>query len=312
MKKLVLISAYFGEYPDYFTLWLKSAAQNSGIDFFLYGDCDISKYEPLPQNVYFFKISFQDLKNKIQSRFDFPVILPKPYKLCDYKPAYGYLFEDDIKNYEYWGHIDIDTILGDLEKFLPHKDYEKLYQFGHLTIYKNTYKNNRRFMQNRGQDYRKVFSTSFITVFDELPGMTKKFKLLNIPQYASKDFADIARRRKNFTLNNEICRKNYKYQIFYYSNGAIFRDYYSDKEIKTDEFNYIHLSHRVMPDKTNGSECFYITRFGFIEKNDKTDLKMIKKLNSPTPIQNIFCSVNTQVIRRIIRICKFILSKFNF
>ncbi|MGN1203240.1 MAG: DUF6625 family protein, partial [Eubacterium sp.] len=60
MKKLVLISVYFGKFPDYFNLWLKSAQQNSNIDFFLYGDCDASKYEPLPENVKCFKFTFDE------------------------------------------------------------------------------------------------------------------------------------------------------------------------------------------------------------------------------------------------------------
>ena len=73
-----------------------------------------------------------------------------------------------------------------------------------------------------GQDYRKSFTTSFITVFDELPGMKKKYDLLGIPQYSGHDFADIAARRrlKTFTLNSEICRK--KLQVpdsFYYQDG---------------------------------------------------------------------------------------------
>ncbi len=65
-------------------------------------------------------------------------------------------------------------------------------------------------MADVGQDYRKSFTTSFITVFDELPGMKKRYDLLGIPQYSGQDFADIARRRKNFTLNSQICRKNYR------------------------------------------------------------------------------------------------------
>lgn len=302
MKNVVLISLYFGKYPNYFNLWLKSAEKNKNIDFFMYGDCDISQYSCIPDNVKFFNISFDEIKKKIQSKFDFDIKLDTPYKLCDYKPVYGYLFENDIKDYKYWGHIDIDTILGDIESFLPEKEYEKIYQFGHMCLYKNTYENNRRFMEAAGQDYKKVFSTSFITVFDELPGMTKKYDLLGIEQYKANDCADIARRRKNFTLNNEICRKNYKYQIFYYDNGRVYRDFYLNGEIKTEEFNYIHFSHRKFIDKTNDSNSFYITRFGFVEKKSKTSLDDIKKLNAPTPVHNVFCSINTQIIRRIKRL----------
>jgi len=166
-------------------------------------------------------------------------------------------------------------------------------------------------MAEGGQDYKNVFSTSFITVFDELPGMNKKFDLLGIEQYSSNDFADIARRRKNFTLNSEICRKNYKYQIFYYDNGRIFRDYFDCGKMNTDEFNYIHFSHRSPEDKTDGADSFYITRFGCIKKDGKSTLDIIKKYNAPTPVQNIFCAVNTQIIRRIKRYFKLMYYKIS-
>lgn len=309
MKDYVLISAYFGKFPRHFNLWLKSAEKNENIDFFIYGDCSIDSLPAVPSNVKFIYMTFEEIKSRLQSKFDFDIVLDAPYKLCDYKPVYGYLFEDDIKDYKYWGHIDIDTILGDLSKYLPEKEYQKIYKFGHLCLYRNTQENNRRFMEPCGQNYKNVFTTSFITVFDELPGMNKKFDLLGIEQYASNDFADIARRRMNFTLNQEICRENYKYQIFYYDNGRILRDYFSNGKMNTDEFNYIHFSHRSPEDKTNGADSFYITRFGCFPKNGEATLEIIKKYNAPTPVQNIFCWVNTQVIRRINRLFKFIKSK---
>lgn len=309
MNKYVLISAYFGKFPENFNLWLKSASKNTDIEFLLVSDADVSQYNPIPNNVSILKMSFNELKTLAQSKFSFKISLEKPYKLCDYKPAYGYIFEDYISGYEYWGHIDLDTILGDLSKYLPQESFEKIYVYGHMCIYKNTAQNNSRFMLDGGMDYRKVFTTDFNMIFDELPGMYKKFKLLNIPQYISNDFADIARRRLSFTLNEKLCRKNYKYQIFYYENGKVFRDFYTNGKIMTDEFNYIHFSHRNIPDKTNGSDNFYITRFGFIKKDSDTTLETIKKLNAPTPIQNIFCYVNVQITRRIKRIIKYLMKK---
>ena len=309
MNKVALISLYFGKFPANFGLWLKSAARNADIDFLLYGDCDVSAYLPLPPNVKCFSYTFEQMKAKIQSKFDFTIELSRPYKLCDYKPIYGYLFEEDLAGYDYWDHIDLDTILGDLRAYFPKEAYEKVYQFGHLTMYRNTPENNRRFMADVGQDYRKSFTTSFITVFDELPGMKKKYDLLGIPQYSGHDFADIARRRKNFTLNSEICRKNYKYQIFYYQDGRVFRDYLDKGTMHTDEFNYIHFSKRQMPDHTGGSSAYYITRFGCVPKTGATTPEIIRQYNRPTPVQNLFCAIDTQVIRRIKRYSKLIYYK---
>lgn len=78
MNKVALISLYFGKFPANFGLWLKSAAHNADIDFLLYGDCDVSAYLPLPPNVKCFSYTFEQMKAKIQSKFDFTIELPGP------------------------------------------------------------------------------------------------------------------------------------------------------------------------------------------------------------------------------------------
>lgn len=311
MNKIVLIQPYFGKLPQYFNLWLKSAEKNSDIDFLLYCDFDIESFASFPPNVKLIKMTFDELKNHIQSFFDFEITLSKPYKLCDYRPAFGMIFQQDIKNYQFWGHFDLDVILGDISKFLPKEDFDKIYHHGHLTIYKNTPENNKRFMLDGGLNYKNVFTTDYNCIFDETRGIQKKFEILNIPVYKEYFFADVARRRKNFTLNTEIGRENYKYQIFYYDNGRILRDYFDGGKMNTDEFNYIHFSHRSLEDKTDGSNSFYITRFGCIKKDGETTLDIIKKYNAPTPVQNIFCAINTQIIRRIKRYFKLMYYKIS-
>lgn len=292
MKKIVLISTYFGKFPEYFNLWLKSAGNNSDIDFLIYSDCDTKGFLPLPENVKIKYTTFEEVKNLFQSKFDFKITLNTPYKLCDYKPAYGYAFKDDISQYDYWGHIDIDMIIGDLRSFLPKDDFEKIYQFGHLCLYKNTEQNNCRFMCDVGMKYKDVFTTENIMVFDEIQGMQKKYNLLKIPTYISRDFADITKRRDRFTLTDfnltpkELKTNNYDYQIFYYQDKKVYRDYIENGEMKTQEFNYIHFSSRKMPDNTNGCENFYITNKGFFQKSEKTTKEIIEKYNHFSPAKD--------------------------
>ena len=80
---------------------------------------------------------------------DFEITLSKPQKLCDYKCAYGVIFEDYIQDYDWWGHCDLDQIFGNLNMFVTEdmlRKYDKLFSLGHLSLYKNSYKNNRIFM----------------------------------------------------------------------------------------------------------------------------------------------------------------------
>ncbi|MCR5207726.1 MAG: hypothetical protein K6C14_04525 [Eubacterium sp.] len=288
MKRIVLISIYFGKFPSNFGIWLKSAGKNESIDFLLYSDCDTGEYA-FPENVKLIKASFEDIKERIQSKFDFNIVLDNPYKLCDYKPVYGYVFADDIGGYDYWGHIDIDAVLGDIRSFIPEREYEKLYQTGHLTIYKNTEENNRRFMLDGALKYKDVFTTPRICVFDEAGGMQEKFELLGIPTYISRDYADITKRAARLTLSTVFLEtsnkavKNYPYQIFYYDNGKVKRDYFIGDKLYTDEFNYIHFSSRKPEDYTDGAESFYITDCGFYKKDGETTKEIIDRYNPLRP-----------------------------
>lgn len=42
-----------------------------------------------PDNVLRVFMTFDELKELIQSKFDFEIKIIEPHKLCDYKPAYG-------------------------------------------------------------------------------------------------------------------------------------------------------------------------------------------------------------------------------
>ena len=170
MKKCVLILPYFGKFNNYFPLFLKSCGYNPSYDFLIFTDnTDFYNY---PQNVHVVPMALNEFRANASQKLGFEPCIPTAYKLCDFKPAYGFLFEDYIQDYEYWGHCDCDLVFGNLEKVLSpvlDKDYDKIFAAGHLTIYKNTFDNNRRFMKSlEGREiYREAFTTSRIYVFDE-------------------------------------------------------------------------------------------------------------------------------------------------
>lgn len=170
MKKILLILPYFGKFPEYFQLFLNSCRENSTIHWLLVTDVeDVYDY---PENVQIVRKTFSQFREEVQKKFDFPIALESPYKLCDYKPAYGYIFGDYLNGYDYWGHCDLDLLFGDLRKFFPDKElekYDKIGHLGHLTLYRNTPEINSLFMAEVDgvERYRQVFATNHICVFDE-------------------------------------------------------------------------------------------------------------------------------------------------
>lgn len=284
MKSIVLINCYFGKFPDFFFTFLESCRRNPTINFIFFTD---NSNGNLPDNVEFINISFSELRKKIQSKFSFEIVLNSPYKLCDYKPAYGYIFEDYISRYDFWGYCDIDMIFGDIRKFITDEillKNEKIYQLGHLSLYRNTKDNNRVFMADGNPNYREAFTTDVITVFDEVDGIQKKYQELGINTYIKRDYADITPRYYQFKLSNafvDLKNNNYKKQIFLCKEGKIYRAYVHGKQIVYEEFIYIHFQKRKMSGESFLSDVYLITNKGFIPIKDYKiiDEKMIKKYN---------------------------------
>lgn len=81
---------------DYFPLWLKTAGWNADIDFYLFTDADMREYE-IPQNVRIVSFSWEELVGLFQKKFSFRIALGNPYKLCDFKPSYGEVFEEYLR-----------------------------------------------------------------------------------------------------------------------------------------------------------------------------------------------------------------------
>ena len=71
MKSINLIIPYFGEFPNYFPLFLKSCEFNKTIDWTIITDNRVN-YE-YPTNVHKIDMSFRELKIRIQSKVQFSI-----------------------------------------------------------------------------------------------------------------------------------------------------------------------------------------------------------------------------------------------
>lgn len=91
MNRIALIIPYFGTLPNYFSLWLKTAAYNKNFDFLLFTDCNLAEYG-VPYNVKCIQMTFDEVKQRVGNILNFKFVLHNPYKLCDYKPLYGLIF----------------------------------------------------------------------------------------------------------------------------------------------------------------------------------------------------------------------------
>ena len=167
MKRILLICPYFGKLPkEYFQLILNSCSQNKTINWLLITNDETNYIYPSNVKVVYSSWdSFRSfVKKKIAKKLNIDCILDVPYKLCDYKPLYGVLFQDFLKNYDYWGNTDLtDVIYGDLRKFLTPEilSYDKINFLGHLTLYRNSDDVNKAFTMAlpNGLDVKKIITS---------------------------------------------------------------------------------------------------------------------------------------------------------
>ncbi len=249
----IVFCPFFGALPDHFALWLESCKGNDRFQFIVF--TDDPRIWDLPHNVVIEKITFEGFRDFIQERFDFPVSLDTPYKLCDYKPAYGYIFKERIGGYKYWGHCDLDLIFGDIAKFLPHTAYDKLSYLGHFTLYRNCEKVIHGFMEDRQKElsYRDIFSSDTHFAFDEIGGygINRRFEDNGLTVYPLEErAADIDCYSNNLNMVQSINRKfvtDRKRRVFIYENGCVY-GVTCDEDGRTvrREYVYLHFQKRAM------------------------------------------------------------------
>lgn len=274
--KTILIIPYFGMLPKWFDLWLLSCEYNKNFEWLIITN-DKTKYT-LPSNVEIIYMELEDLKEMFEDKLKMKISLEKPYKVCDFRPAFGFLFEDYIKDYDYWGYTDLDVIYGDIDNFInldELKEYKKILNRGHFSLYLNEEKINQLFRYEYGNiSFKKVFTSPESYIFDEWNGIYKIFKANGITQYHKEIIADINPNVVRFETTYGINRKK---QAFIWDKGKIYRIYDDNGVIKRQEYAYIHFQKRKFKDflslkELNGSLKFLIGPSGFKIIDNQIDI----------------------------------------
>lgn len=169
---IVIISCWYGPYPWYLPYFLYSCKHNRSIDFVIVTD-NKEAIPGRPPNVRIHYKTMEQIKTAASAKLKFPVRIDRPYKLNDFKPAFGFIFSSVIQQYDFWACGDIDVVYGSLRTFLTAKilnrydvlSFRPEYLSGSLTVYRNKKYINELFKTSK--DVRKVFSAGTYQNFDE-------------------------------------------------------------------------------------------------------------------------------------------------
>lgn len=141
---ICFIIPYFGRWPFWMPLFLESCRTNPDIDWLLFSDC--GEPEGLPANVRVEPVTYADYCSLVSDRLGISFSPVNPYKLCDLKPALGFIHQEQLRGYDFWAFGDLDLIYGRLRRYFTDERLARYDLFstharrvsGHLCLIRNT------------------------------------------------------------------------------------------------------------------------------------------------------------------------------
>ena len=284
---ITLIIPYFGKWPRYINVFLKTCRYNPSINYHFFSDQE--KIINAPDNVKFTRFSMADFNKLASEKLNLKIGITSAYKLCDFKPLYGAIFEDYLKNISFWGHCDIDVVWGNIRKFITDNILEgydvisarKEFLAGHFALYRNNDKINQLF--RKSADYVKVCEDpAYYFCFDEcgflwyellkgesiwdhpakIESMTHVIMKMEKEKYLTSYFRTLVIEQDNHIKKNNFVLEDFKDEVLW-EKGRL-----RSRKLKK-EFMYFHfhqlknLNGFFIPGNPNLPDKFYVNIRGF-------------------------------------------------
>ena len=168
---LIMLCFYFGRWPAWMNFFVESCKWNPDIRWRFYTDC--GEPENRAANIDYVPISFADYKALARVRLGIAFDPAHPYKLCDLKPALGFLHERDTVDFPFFGYGDLDVVYGNIASFYGERRLVELDVVsthperlsGHFAVLRNTAALRHAF--ERIPNYRALLETPEQTGVDE-------------------------------------------------------------------------------------------------------------------------------------------------
>src|SRR6185369_11411681 len=186
---LIMLIPYFGKWPEWIDLFVESCKWNPSVCWRIYTDCGAPQNKA--ENVEIVDFTLADYKALVSDRLGIRFNPSDPYKLCDIRPALGYIHEQENAEFRFFGFGDVDVVYGNIRKFYTD---ELLDQWdvlsthnerlsGHFAVLRNTPQLRRAF--RRIPNHRALLERPEYVGIDETPfgsALQRRNRLLNLVQ----------------------------------------------------------------------------------------------------------------------------------
>ena len=142
---------HFGQVPLWLPAFLLSCRDNPDVHWLIYTDIEVTR--PVPSNVEIRRTLLSEFSERCSDTLKTRVDIKRLPMLCDLKPAYGVIFADDLRAYDFWAHSELDIVWGRIRHFMTDDllaehdliSATHLELSGHCTLFRNTERMNRLF-----------------------------------------------------------------------------------------------------------------------------------------------------------------------
>ena len=260
MYKIAIIIPYFGKLPFWIDFFLKSCSANQNYTWYIYSDSFANK--KTPENVIIRNTTFEKYNNLVSDRLGINFNPTSPYKLCDIKPALGYIHKEELTSYDFIGFGDLDLIYGNLNTFFTEQKLNK-YDIisthsrrisGHLCILRNNLSTLSAYKQVK--NWKKFLSDPEHQHFDEKLFSDLFVKHKNFPEWLRRitnKFYPLTRRvsfEESFStpfMKIPWIKGKPKPTIWYWKSGKLFTD--SDESLELAYFHFLYWKKQCWHDK---------------------------------------------------------------
>jgi hypothetical protein len=317
-NSICMVIPYFGAWPSWFDFYLQSCAGNNTVDWLFYTDCG----EPAahPANTKFIQATLASFNQLASKKLGMPIAVKKTYKLCDFKPAYGVIFEDYLEGYDFWGFGDIDLIYGNIRKLITDKillDHDIVtacgkFLSGPFTIFKN---DDLKYLYRDNPDYKNVFRDKNYLGFDETGSLTKFEQVFfsNPVPYQGNGIASVSHQiaelinQKKIAVYAKTLGMDFQNQFignkFKFDNGSL-TDRATGREILYFHFLTIKNYRDFLVPKNTGRNVFFITNHQIYYDSElsfpKRAQRNVARLSKEKPggiIRGIMTAIDTEAGR---------------
>lgn len=186
---MIVINLWRGIHPQYIEKFIERCnAQGENWKFYLISD---NADEALSKgNTKVIRESMNDLASRLESATGLKADISEgndKRKPVDYRPLFGDIYKDIIKESNFWGYCELDVAFGNLNHFITHKllheydvisDGEKV--SSNLALFRNLHDINR--LYRRIPSWERIVTSNELQFADE-PGISKVIYDLKVKSY---------------------------------------------------------------------------------------------------------------------------------